>query len=295
MTFHQFPLKWPCYKTALRQVRFYFTCYNFGNIKEPIMKIIKIMTKYSTRIILGLFAVLAIGFIVYMQSTQISMSKLTLVKEDTFDGTSLSEDWLIIDDGSFHYTGFFDKSQVSVVDGNLSIKLSYKDGAAGEYLYSSEIHSAASYTTGYFEVTAILPKINNFNAVIALSSHDALLNTDPALGAKIVFASSNNQPYPLLASGIYYDNLGDPTETKNPFIASLIYGEAHRYGVLWTKDSYSFYFDGYKLWESAKTATSTKPLYLSFGFEFPYYTTQDITKIDQTLIIKSVKIYELKP
>jgi len=259
------------------------------------MSILKKITKYSTRIILALFVLFGLGFFAYIQSTRIDMGKLTLASEEQFEGTKLSEKWLLIGDGAFHYTGFYDNDQVTLSEGKLSIRLNRKEGDAGNQLYSSAVRSADTYTSGYFEVTATLPKVNEFNAVIALTSNDALINTDPSLGAKIVFASSNNQPYPLLATGIYYDNEGEPTETQNAFVLSLVYGESHRYGVLWTADSYSFYFDGYKLWESKATPTSTEPLYLTFGFEFPYYATQDITSLDKTFIIDSVKIYSIKP
>ena len=259
------------------------------------MTILKKITKYSTRIILVLFVLFGLGFFAYIQSTRINMKQLTLVSEEKFDGTKLSDKWLLMGDGSFHYTGFYDNDQVSVSDGKLLIRLNRKDGDAGNQLYSSAVRSAETYTSGYFEVTATLPKINEFNAVIALTSNDALINTDPSLGAKIVFASSNNQPYPLLATGIYYESEGEPTETQNAFVLSLVYGESHRYGLLWTADSYSFYFDGYKLWETKSTPTSTEPLYLTFGFEFPYYSTQDLSKLDKTFTINRVRIYSLKP
>jgi len=259
------------------------------------MKTIQLITKYSTRIILALFVVLALGFTFYTESQKINLKNFTLVSTEEFDATALSDAWLLAEDGSFHYTGFYSNDQVSVADGKLKIRLSKEGGIKGDQLYSTMVRSAQSYTTGYFEVTATLPKINEFNAIIALSSDEALGNTDPSQGAKIVFASSNNQPYPLLATGIYYDNLGDPTETQNAFVLSLIYNESHRYGLLWTPTNYAFYFDGVKLWESTKTAVSTEALYLTFGFDFPYYTTQDISALDQTFSIDSVKIYTLNP
>jgi len=259
------------------------------------MKIINLIRQYSTRIILALFVVLGCGVFAYFESTKISLKDYELVSHETFDAGSLSSDWLLIDDGSFHYTGFFDNDQVSLANGQMTILLSRKDGDAGNQLYASAIRSQATYTSGYFEVTAVLPKLNEFNAVIALTSDEALAKSDPSEGAKIVFASSNNAPYPLLATGVYYDNAGEPTETQNAFVLSLVYGETHRYGLRWTTDSYAFYFDGYKLWESEKTPVSKEPLYLTFGFEFPYYSTQDTSALQASFIIKDIKIYQVKP
>jgi len=259
------------------------------------MKIINFIRQYSTRIILALFVVLFLGVFAYFESTKISLKGYEQIYQETFDQSSLSSEWLLIDDGSFHYTGFYDNDQVKIGDGKLTISLVRKDGDAGNQLYASAIRSQATYTYGYFEVTAILPKVNEINAVIALSNDEALINTDPTQGAKIVFASSNNQPYPLLATGVYYDNTQVEAETQNAFVLSLVYGESHRYGVLWDETGYAFYFDGYLLWESEATPTSEKPLYLTFGFEFPYYSNQDLSKLSADFIIKEVKIYQEKP
>lgn len=259
------------------------------------MIIIKFIRQYSTRIILALFVVLFVGVYMYFDSLKISLKGYELIYQETFDQSSLSSDWLLIDDGSFHYTGFYDNDQVKLSDGKLTISLVRKDGDAGNQLYASALRSQASYTYGYFEVTAILPKVNEINAVIALTNDEALINTDPTQGAKIVFASSNNQPYPLLATGIYYDNTQVEAETQNAFVLSLVYGESHRYGVRWNEEGYAFYFDGTLLWESKETPSSVKPLYLTFGFEFPYYSNQDLSNLSADFIIKDVKIYQEQP
>jgi hypothetical protein len=259
------------------------------------MKIINLIVKHSTKIILALFLVLMVGFFAYTQSQKLDMKTLTLVSEEKFEGTSLGENWEPLYDGAFRYTGFYSNDQISVSDGQLKIKLSRLGGDKGNQIYSSVVRTKATFTSGYFEVTATLPKINEFNAIISLTNDSALENTDPASGAKIVFGSSNNQPYPFLASGVYYDNLGDPTETQNAFVLSLLYNEPHRYGLLWTETSYTFYLDGSKLWETKKTATSTEPLYLTLGFDFPMVSEKDNTTIDQTLTIDSVRIYSINP
>jgi beta-glucanase (GH16 family) len=259
------------------------------------MSTLKLFTKYSTRIILVLFVLFLVGFFVMIQSTRIDLTSLSLLINEEFQGSDLNAHWETMGDGAFYYTGFYSDEQLAVNDGQVVITLSRKDGINGNQLYSSAFRSAQTYTSGYFEVTAILPKISDFNAVIALTNEEALTNTDPSQGAKVVFASSLNQPYPLLSTGIYYENGGEATETQNAFVPSAIYNEPHRFGILWDEDSYSFYFDGYRLWESTKTAVSTKPLYLSVGFEFPYYTTQDITTLNQSFVIDSIRIYKIKP
>lgn len=259
------------------------------------MKIIQQLIKHSTKIILALFLVLMVAFFAYTQSQKLDMKTLTLVSEEKFDGTSLSEDWAPLYDGAFRYTGFYSNDQIKVADGQLNIKLSRLGGDKGNQIYSSVVRTKATFTSGYFEVTATLPKINEFNAILSLTNDSALENTDPALGAKIVFGSSNNQPYPFLATGIYYDNLGEATETQNAFVLSFLYNEPHRYGLLWTETSYTFYVDGSKLWETSKTKTSTEALYLTLGFDFPMISEKDNTTLDQTLIIDSVRIYSINP
>ncbi len=259
------------------------------------MKVLKFISKNSTQIILVLFACVVIGVYLVTQSQKLKMDQLTLISTDEFDQSSLSEAWQLMNDGTFLYTGFYSDDQASIIDGQLKIKLSRETGIKGDQVYSTTIRTAMTYTSGYFEVKAILPKINEYNAIIALTNDDALENTDPSKGAKVVFASSNNQPYPLLATGIYYDNLGEPTETNNAFVLSLIYNEPHRYGLLWTPTSYAFYFDGYKLWESTKTDVSNEPMYLTLGFDFPFYTTQEFAELNETLIVEYVKIYSINP
>jgi hypothetical protein len=264
-------------------------------VKENFVKIIQLILKYKNKIILSLFVFLMIGIAVYTQSQKIDFRKLTLSTEEKFDGTNLSEEWIIMKDGSFQYTGFYSDDQVSVSNGQLRIKLSRVGGDKGDQIYSSVVRSSATYTSGYFEVTATLPKISEFNAIISLTNDNALENTDPTFGATVVFGSSNNQPYPFLATGIYYDNLGDPTETQNTFVLSFLYSEPHRFGLLWTDKSYSFYFDENKLWESNKTDSSTEPMYLTMGFEFPLSTTLEDAEIDQVFLIEGVKIYTINP
>ena len=259
------------------------------------MNDLKRILRFKNRIILGLMGLLVIGVFVYLDTQRIKLKQMTLLYTEDFNTATLSDDWIIMRDGSFHYTGFYADQQVSVADGQLKIRLSQESFSKGDSVYSSTIRSAQTFTSGYFEVTANLPKINEFNAVIALTNDEALSNTDPTLGAKIVFASSSDQPYPLLATGVYYDHQGDPTETQNAFVLSFLYNQPHRFGLLWTAKSYAFYFDGLKLWETKQTAVSVKPLYLTIGFDFPYSTMLNTLLLDQTLIVDSVKIYGLNP
>jgi hypothetical protein len=253
------------------------------------MKLWTWIQRHYVKLIGGLLIAFLIGFWLYLQSQRIDLKGYTLSYEETFEGTALSEDWTPVGDDSFRYIGFYDDEQVSVRDGKLTIQLAYKLGGKGLHLYGSEVQSTFGMTRGYVEVRAKLPKSNAINAVISLTTPDALSTTDPTQGAKIVFASTQHYPYPLLATGIYY-SMSAP-ETENAVAISAVYGEFHTYGLLWTEESYTFYFDGYKLWESAKTPTSTVEQTLSFAFEFPYYTQQDIKSLDIALEIDSVRIY----
>jgi beta-glucanase (GH16 family) len=253
------------------------------------MKAWKWIQHHYVKVVSGLLVAFLIGFWLYLQSQRIDLKGYTLSYEETFDGSALSEDWTTVGDGSFRYIGFYDDDQVKVEDGKLVIGLTYKLGDKGIQLYGSEVQSTFGINQGYVEVRAKLPKSNVINAVISLSTEAALSTTDPTQGAKIVFASTQHAPYPLIATGIYY-SMNAP-ETENAVAMSLVYGEFHTYGLLWTEESYAFYFDGIKLWESVKTPTSTVEETLSFAFEFPYYTQQDIKTLDITLEIDSVRIY----
>ena len=253
------------------------------------MKVWKWILRHYTTIILGILVAFLIGFWMYLQSQRVDLNGYTLSYEATFDEDALPEDWTPVGDGSFRYIGFYDDDQVSVQDGKLVIHLTYLDGDKGTQLYGSEVQSTFGINQGYVEVRAKLPKSNAVSAVIALTTESALSTQDPTQGAKIVFASSQNAPYPLIATGIYY-SMSTP-ETENAVAMSLVYDEFHTYGLLWTEDSYAFYFDGIKLWESVKTPTSTVDEVLSFAFDFPYYTKQDVKTLNLTLEIDSVRIY----
>lgn len=253
------------------------------------MKLWTWIERHYVKLIGGLLIAFLIGFWMYLQSQRVDLNGYTLEYEEEFDGSALSEDWTPVGDGSFRYLGFYDDDQVSVDEGKLIIHLTYKDGDKGLQLYGSEVQSTFAIHHGYIEVRAKLPKSNAVNAVISLTTPSALSTPDPTQGAKILFASTQNYPYPLIGTGIYY-SMSAP-ETENAVALSLVYGEFHTYGLLWTETSYAFYFDGIKLWESVKTPTSTVDQTLSMAFEFPYYTQQDIKTLDLTLEIDSVRIY----
>lgn len=253
------------------------------------MKAWKWFERHYPKIIGGLLVAFLVGFWLYLQSQRIDLKGYTLSVEENFDGTELTESWTPQGDGSFHYVGFYSDQQVSVRDGHLVINLGYREGDKGQQLYGSEVRSTFTMNHGYIEVKARLPKSNTVNAVISLTTDDALTNADPTQGSKIVFASTQHYPYPLQALGIY--NALSVPETENAVVLSAVYGEFHTYGLLWTEESYAFYFDGYKVWESVTTPTSTVDQKLSFAFEFPYYTRDDVTQLNVELEIDSVKVY----
>lgn len=253
------------------------------------MKLWTWLEHHYPKIIGALLIAFIVGFWMYLQTQRINLKGYTLSFEDHFEGSDLSESWTPVGDQSFHYTGFYDNDRVSLRDGNLVINLSYYEGAKGFQLYGSEVRSTFSIQRGYVEVRAKLPKSNVVNAVIALTTEDALSTADPTQGAKVIFASTHHYPYPFLATGIYYA-LSVP-ETEDAIALSAIYGEYHTYGLLWTETKYAFYFDGIKLWESVKTPTSTVDQILSFAFEFPYFTRVDVTELNVDLLIDFVKVY----
>jgi beta-glucanase (GH16 family) len=253
------------------------------------MKIWTWLQRHYPKIIGGLLVAFLIGFWLYLQSQRIDLKGYTLSFSEEFEGSELSESWTPQGDGSFRYVGFYSDQQVSVRDGRLVINLAYRDGQKGQQLYGSEVQSTFTIQRGYVEVKAKLPTSNTINAVIALTTANALSTADPTQGSKIVFASTQHYPYPLQALGIY--NALRAPETENAVVLSAVYGEFHTYGLLWTEERYVFYFDGFKVWESEKTPTSTVDQLLSFAFEFPYYTREDVTQLNLDLEIDSVKVY----
>jgi len=251
--------------------------------------------KYKNYIIIVLLVISLSVLGMFYFGNRLDRSKLTLVLHDGFDNAeSLSTNWSSYEKESFRYIGYYSDSQLKVEDGKLIITLEDVAGFQGQYLYSAALESNLSQTYGYFEVKATLPSINDFYATIALSNDNVKDGTDPAEGAKVVFGSSRNNPYPFLDSGIYYDLENGGGVQQNPFVLAFLYGQSHTFGVLWTEDSYTFYLDDNKVYESKDILTSTQAMKIVLSFEFPFYTEKDTTGIHYEFKIDEVNIYQFK-
>jgi hypothetical protein len=253
------------------------------------------LIKYKNVIIIGLLVISLSVLGVFYFSNRLDRSQLVLTLHDGFDSAdSLSTNWNSYEKESFRYCGYYSDTQLSIKDGKLIISLADVVGFQGQYLYSAAVDSKLSQTYGYFEVKATLPAVNDFYATIALSNANVKDGTDPAQGAKVVFGSSRNNPYPFLDSGIYYDIENGGGVQKNPFVLAFLYGQSHTFGVLWTESSYTFYLDDNKVYESTGILTSTQAMNIVLSFEFPFYTEKDTTGIHYEFSIDEVNIYQFK-
>ena len=252
--------------------------------------------KRNLILLLAATVILASSYGIYLNSQRIDTGKMTLIFEDTFDNAdTLKTNWNSLDNGLFSSTGFYDSNQAAITDGQLSISIAKKDGVKGVRIYTSALRTKLVQKYGYFEIRAKFPKLKDFTASISLTTKGALSNTDPAKGVQIDIATSQNYPYPIHNSGYYYDTNTDSNGvTKNTLVLANLYEEYHTYGLLWTKEGYSYYLDGNKIWEAKNIQTSETEEYLRLGFDLPMSYSIDTTDLLKTFVIDSVKIYQVK-
>lgn len=211
---------------------------------------------------------------------RIDLSKFDLTFEDNFDGDALDTSvWRAHNSFGVRKGGYWSGNQVRVENGNLVITTEYKEnGEFGAGWYTSGISTQNNFeqTYGYYECRCILPKGEGLWSAFWLTNPNVTKLTDGTAvnGAEIdVFES----PYYHLGSNgnkvttnIHYNGYELSTKYSNVCITNLSnnpYEEYNTYGVLWTKDAYIFYINGYEVGRSAYGGVSQKPEYMILSCE----------------------------
>lgn len=199
---------------------------------------------------------------------------------DDFNGTELdSTKWKTQDFAENDYirrAGYYAHDAVSVNDGNLVIRTDYREsGEAGSGWYtgwvesrvgiddsseSDDNHDSFAQEGGYFEVTAQAPPTHGiWSAFWLMPESDVTFSDNDIQGT-----ASDGMEIDIMESPNYQNNIGisqgvlhwDGYDERHKSSASPkfevedMYSSMHTYGLEWTEDSYIFYIDGYKIWET---------------------------------------------
>ena len=175
-----------------------------------------------------------------------------------------------------------DKDIVFTKDSNLVIRTKWKNGRFGEGWYTGFVDTSTngrqvrerflktddyegfSQQNGYFEVRCKVPKIlGAWSAFWLMPDNDIAFTKDDVQnsgedGVEIDVMESfhlfhltkrgKNQNIHVIHADGYDERL--KTICSSPYYVPNMYDEFHTYGVLWEKDKYTFYVDGYKTWET---------------------------------------------
>lgn len=188
---------------------------------------------------------------------ELDLTGYELVFEDEFEGDELDLDvWKYRVQG-VRRGGFFNKSQVSVRDGNLVIAAEYlEDGAYGAGWYAGDVTLKERYKQGYFEVRAICNGAPGFWSAFwlqASSPYDAKYSQGGVGGCEIdIFESSyegsllydGSVATTLHCAGVDGVQEGFQSRILGDFKGNNIFEEYNTYGLEWTEDEYIFYING---------------------------------------------------
>ena len=214
------------------------------------------------------------------QPHTIDLAKYELVFADEFDGEALDPAvWRPHNDEGIRKGGYWSLEQAGVANGALRIRTQYKpDGAFGSGWYTVGISTQGMFehTYGYYECRCILPRGQGMWSAFWLTNPNVGKVTGSAVGgAEIdVFES----PYSYLkgtrankvTSNLHYNGYGLQTKYKNVAISALDndpYANYNTYGMLWTKDTYTFYINGHEVGKSSYGGVSQTVEYLILSCE----------------------------
>lgn len=197
-----------------------------------------------------------------MNGEKIDLSSRELIWSDEFDGDKLDETkWRAFDDDD--HTTFYTPEQVTVHDGNAYLKTEYiKDGKYGDGFYGAWLSNKDNFRNryGYYEVRCIMPKAEGLHAAFwTLTDNGELSAKNKTVVEVDIFENAyyrvsgndemNNCKY-TMAVHTAYDKDGNHLATGPSAVTTYtkdgknMYEDFHTYGVEWTENAYTFYYDG---------------------------------------------------
>ncbi len=210
-------------------------------------------------------------------------SEWNVTFNDDFNGNSLdTSKWKthdFVENDNIRRAGYYDHDAVSVSDGKLTIRTDYRDeGKYGKGWYTGWVESSvkAGHTAenssdyegfaqkgGYFEVTAQAPPSEGiWSAFWLMPDSNKTFSQDDIQGTAtdgteidIMESPHYNKGKSITQGVLHWDGYDDRHKTlaSDRYHVEGMYTEMHTYGLEWTEDSYIFYIDGYKIWETDVT------------------------------------------
>lgn len=247
-----------------------------------------------------------IDMISYPNGKKLDLSGYELVFEDEFEGDSINTDvWTFMPgDGASARGGIIDWSNNEVRDGSLIMHIYQAED--GSVTCPPDLYSVGTkeFAQGYFECRCILPKVQNgAGAFWMMNSVD-----DPYDHVELDIMESQNwgpegvayyrQKYGDLAVNSVEHNIHvaytTDKYTKLRAHAFIVkgdpYNEYHTYGLLWTKDNYTFFIDGVATM-STKLGLTDTPEYLILS-NYIRETNTLINDGDAQFIVDYVKVWQ---
>lgn len=192
---------------------------------------------------------------------KIDLSSRTLIWSDEFEGDKLDETkWRAYDTDT--HTTFYTPEQITVHDGHAYLKTEYiKNGKYGDGFYGAWLTNQDFFKNsyGYYEIRCIMPKAEGLHAAF-WTFGDNTYSGYGKTGAEVdIFENAyyrvngndekSNCKYTMaLHTG---DDQGNVISTGTEKAVTTytkkgqnMYEGFHTYGLEWTKDSYTFYYDG---------------------------------------------------
>ncbi|MDE6967586.1 MAG: glycoside hydrolase family 16 protein [Clostridia bacterium] len=199
---------------------------------------------------------------------KVDLSNMQLVFEDNFDNGIDPKVWKTTFDSPIRRGGYWTSDQCFTENGNLIIQTEYKENGehgAGWYTGTCLSQGLKEFTYGYFEVRCKTPPAQGLWSAFWLQSTSMANNeyTDNGKkGAEIDIMESpfyndfqmpaetyrNTTMHTIHVNG--YDDEHESTMSKYYTVQNNMYSEFNTYGLLWTKDSYTFYINGYESWKT---------------------------------------------
>ena len=184
------------------------------------------------------------------------LSDMSLVKEYNFNESTISEnDW-----ASYgvkrRRAGWWNDETIEFKNGYAIFNAKYyENGISGTYwnknkekvespsgFYAGGIRTTDVYKYGYFEAKMKMPKMKNSWGAFWITT-ESLNSDDATMGTEIDIAESSEFEFNIIRNALYYNYPNLQSRFKLNYFHN-IYTDYVTYGLLWTKDSYTFYING---------------------------------------------------
>lgn len=231
-----------------------------------------------------------------LQST-ININDYNLVWQDEFDGNTLNTvKWNYRAENTIRNYATVSRNTIAM-DGQGHVVISVTKDINGTY-YVGELGTQGLFETtyGYFECRAKMNSQLGPHVAFWLQSPTMSTVGDPAVnGTEIDVFEYHRKTPTTLYHNLHWNGYGVDHQTiGKQFTWSGIDSGYHTFGLLWTKDSYTFFVDGVQTWQ-ATTAVSRRSEYLILSTELTGWGgTFTSSTFPDNLTVDYVRVYKPK-